>query len=478
MKKRVGELTFFVLIILIFVIGCENPLVIQLLNPKTASFVTNGGSGIESQIVYRDYPVKRPSNPSKGGYTFDAWYIDNESFLEQWDFNVIPNADVTLYANWISNGGTDPDDDPVDPNAEYSITFVYGNGIENTTQKISDGGKLTAPTPPTRKYTATQGLYLNPVPDNYTLDGWFTDNNTFNNEWDFTNDSVTEDITLYANWTVPNRIEIGGNVNAVETAITIVKGNAAADKSYTLLRSDASIQVYPQTIDVPNFNLTIKGISGSSYIRYNGDATSSLFTINADDAKLTFEGNITLEGKAGSVSLITVTNGTLVMESGSAITGHTNTSSGGGGGVNVNGGTFIMNGGTISGNNAPNGSGGGVYVSSGTFTMNNGQISGNTAIQAGGVYVFGIFKMKYGIISGNKAIVHNGGGVLIGEFGTFTIDISGKVTVYGNDASVEGLKNTAVGQGAALYIDSGGIAQYSNGNNIISGNYTDNTINY
>jgi autotransporter-associated beta strand protein len=40
-------------------------------------------------------------------------------------------------------------------------------------------------------------------------------------------------------------------------------------------------------------------------------------------------------------------------------------------------GTFMMNGGEISGNTSSYG--GGVYVNDGTFTMNGGEISGNTA---------------------------------------------------------------------------------------------------
>ena len=81
--------------------ACPNPLVIKVLDPKTVSFETNGGSRIKSQTIYRDYPIKRPSNPSRGGYTFDAWYSDNETFVNKWNFDTIPTKDITLYANWV-----------------------------------------------------------------------------------------------------------------------------------------------------------------------------------------------------------------------------------------------------------------------------------------------------------------------------------------------------------------------------------------
>ena len=57
-----------------------------------------------------------------------------------------------------------------------------------------------------------------------------------------------------------------------------------------------------------------------------------------------------------------------------------------GGGVNVRSGTFIMEGGTISGNTAAY-NGGGVFVEGGTFKMSGGAISDNTAASRGGVLV-------------------------------------------------------------------------------------------
>ena len=66
------------------------------------------------------------------------------------------------------------------------------------------------------------------------------------------------------------------------------------------------------------------------------------------------------------------------------ITGGTNTP------VLVKGGAFLMQGGTISGNQASSTSktySGGVYMASGTFTMEGGSISNNTATIGGGVYV-------------------------------------------------------------------------------------------
>jgi len=137
--NRVGKHILHTLALLIivhcslFIVNCSNPLVIQILQPKTISFETNGGSHVPSQTVYRDYPVKRPSNPVKSGCTFDAWYVDNETFLEEWDFGAIPAADMTLYAKW--NDGEDIDPDPI---SEIAVSFdsvsADGSPTETTTE--------------------------------------------------------------------------------------------------------------------------------------------------------------------------------------------------------------------------------------------------------------------------------------------------------------------------------------------------------
>jgi hypothetical protein len=95
--------------------------------------------------------------------------------------------------------------------------------------------------------------------------------------------------------------------------------------------------------------------------------------------------------------------------------------------VQVVGGTFIMYGGKISGNNSY--SAGGVYIRGGSFTMEGGEISGNTSSNAGG-------------------------GVYVGYSGTFRM-VTG--TIYGSNEADASLRNTA-SSGAAL--SSNGTAEY------------------
>ena len=146
------------------------------------------------------------------------------------------------------------------------------------------------------------------------------------------------------------------------------------------------------------------------------------------------------------------------------------TTNGGARGV-LNNGTFIMNGGTISGFNL-NEAGAGVY-STGNFTMNSGMIGGsnsnrNTTKNAGGgvcVYT-GTFTMSGGSIFNNNA-AKNGGGVYIGKDASFTMSgghietnfatangggvfADGEVIISGGEIS----DNIATASGGGIYISS------------------------
>jgi hypothetical protein len=154
-----------------------------------------------------------------------------------------------------------------------------------------------------------------------------------------------------------------------------------------------------------------------------------MFTVQSS-VTLVLDNNITLQGhSSNTASLVSVSNnGTLIMNNGSTITGNTYYNTGnytGYGGVHVSRGTFIMNGGTISGNTAY--LGGGVAMNGGTFTMNGGTISGNTSNSLGTIYLQGAtFTMSGGTISGNVGSgVTSSGGAGVGVYGSSSFTMSG-----------------------------------------------------
>jgi len=157
--------------------------------------------------------------------------------------------------------------------------------------------------------------------------------------------------------------------------------------------------------------------------------------------------NLTFQGHSSNNNTLVWVNsgGKLVMNPGSAIKNNANTSLGNdGGGVYINGGTFEMNDGTISGNSAALSSGG-VHIQQGTFIMNNGIISDNIAgDNGGGVLVLsdGTFIMYGGTISRNTARNSTGGGVSV-LGGTFEM----------NDGTISG--NTVIGSGGGVFVENG-----------------------
>ena len=143
-----------------------------------------------------------------------------------------------------------------------------------------------------------------------------------------------------------------------------------------------------------------------------------------------------------------------------------NTNQHDGGGVYVCAGcTFIMKGGAIDSCYAALGAGGGVYAA-GTFIMNGGKISGcrtvdGNSVDGGGVYVApsGMFEMSGGSIE-NCYIVQGGkgGGVYVG--GTFTMT--------GGTIQNNAVDKNWNGEGAGVYVANGGKAE------LISANITGN----
>ena len=114
------------------------------------------------------------------------------------------------------------------------------------------------------------------------------------------------------------------------------------------------------------------------------------------------------------------------------------------GGAVYNKGTFVMNGGEISGNTAQYGGG---VSNIGTFIMNDGSILGNTATaRGGGVYNESNFAIYDGVISGNTATDYGGG---VASSGTFTV--GGTANITNNTADIYG-NNVILGNGTFFTI--------------------------
>ena len=213
-------------------------------------------------------------------------------------------------------------------------------------------------------------------------------------------------------------IEARGTCNMVSGKIS---GNSAWDKGGGVYVRGI-FNMHDGTISGNNVS---SGSGGGVYVYTSGTFNMNGGTISGNHARL-----------GGGVYVYQ--NGSFNMKGGEIRNNQAaNGSSGEGGGVYVYGGTFTMDGGTISGNTAIE-NGGGVYVDKNSFTMNGGTITNNTANAAagGGVYMYsGSFTMTGGSITGNQA-GGDGNGVSIG--GSVSCHLSGGAKITGNTGSGTG----------------------------------------
>lgn len=143
-------------------------------------------------------------------------------------------------------------------------------------------------------------------------------------------------------------------------------------------------------------------------------------------------------------------------------------------GVYVNGGTFNLYEGQITGNTGQKDKnndccGGGVYVGNGgTFNMYDGVITGNSASYGGGVYVkSGKFEMNGGTITDNTS--NRGGGDGSGGAGVY-VEKSGNF-IMNNAASVTGNKIKRLSNGGGVYVNGGNFTM--NGTSSVTNNIAD-----
>ncbi len=70
-------------------------------NTYSVYFNSNGGSAVATQSIASGELVTQPANPTKDGYTFDAWYSDI-ALSTAWDFSTdTVTGDMMLYAKWL-----------------------------------------------------------------------------------------------------------------------------------------------------------------------------------------------------------------------------------------------------------------------------------------------------------------------------------------------------------------------------------------
>jgi uncharacterized repeat protein (TIGR02543 family) len=123
--------------------------------------------------------VTRPIDPTRSGYIFAGWYREF-ACLNAWDFSAdTVAANVTLYAKWSLAIET----------PTYAVTFNSQGGsiVQPVIVNVTSGSRITKPA-------------IDPTRAGYVFGGWHREPACWT-AWDFSTDTVTANVILYAKWT-------------------------------------------------------------------------------------------------------------------------------------------------------------------------------------------------------------------------------------------------------------------------------------
>ena len=132
----------------------------------TVKFDSDGGSNVASQRVIENKQAVEPKKPTKNGYKFVEWDLDNKKY----DFKTKVTKDITLKAKW-------------EEDIQFTVTFNTDGGSKIEAKKVKNGEKVAKP--------------ANPTKNGYEFVEWLYENRTFN-----FSTPITKDITLTARYQV------------------------------------------------------------------------------------------------------------------------------------------------------------------------------------------------------------------------------------------------------------------------------------
>ena len=215
-KRRIfGMFIFLVGVFTIFTV-CEEPVSHSKTPTYTVTFNSNGGSAVSPVTVESGKTIAKPADPTKNNFAFAGWFTDNNTFANAWDFtNNKVTAGVTLYAKW-----------------ETAFTVKFVTNIPGTTLpdvQVPRNSKITKPdiTNPGKR-----------------LEGWFRTAGFTGTEWNFSTNTVTSNITLYAKW---------GTVQDGHIVVTF-NSNGGSDVADQALATGSTLQE-PQSVSKAGYTL-------------------------------------------------------------------------------------------------------------------------------------------------------------------------------------------------------------------------------
>lgn len=115
---------------------------IPAVNEYTVTFNSDGGSSVTSQTIEEGETATKPTDPTKDGFEFDGWYLNDVVF----DFSTKINANITLVAHWIENIVDYISKVKLNANSDFSTyenkTFVNDKISSVTLKSVLDGDTI------------------------------------------------------------------------------------------------------------------------------------------------------------------------------------------------------------------------------------------------------------------------------------------------------------------------------------------------
>jgi hypothetical protein len=277
-------------------------------------------------------------------------------------------------------------------NEAWTVSFDFNDGATSSINVyVGNGEPITKPDVPIRANNVS-GLYLG-VPPDYTFSQWLKPDNT---PWNFDNDTVTESVTLTAQWSAPVPI-VNTGTNNLAAAIAYINNASNPTGLYTMLL-DNDITVGPQSLIRSNVTLIMNSIGDTERNINLSTVPNVLITVGSpglNNVELVLGNNITLRGHSSpnNIELVRASaGGQITMQNGSRITGNTGTDTAGNRGDPVrvdrdddisslarlimeDGAAITGNNNTV--NNIGTQNANAVFVGRGIFIMKGGDIAGN-----------------------------------------------------------------------------------------------------
>jgi uncharacterized repeat protein (TIGR02543 family) len=154
------------------------------INEWTLTYDVNGGSAKTPDTYDYDETLVAFTDPTKADHEFDGWYYDEDTWESPVTFGTdkMPNNDLTIYAKWLEI---------------FTVTFDVDGGSAVANQDITDGSLVEEPDIPTKS--------------GYLFSGWFSDAG-LTSSWDFDEDTISADTTIYAKWSALGSIGISDDL--------------------------------------------------------------------------------------------------------------------------------------------------------------------------------------------------------------------------------------------------------------------------